>query len=46
MLYNAVDVSNYAAQIAWWLNFFPPERFMVISSSELQKEENRLRVRH
>lgn len=43
--FNMVDVSNYAAQIGWWLNFFPPERFIVVSSLELRNEEGRITVR-
>jgi hypothetical protein len=42
--FNMVDVSNYAAQIGWWLNFFPPERFLVISSLELRSEHGRIKV--
>lgn len=30
---DGVVPSLYAAQLAWWLNFFPPERFLVLPSS-------------
>ena len=43
--FGALSVSNYAAQLAWWLNFFTPDRFLIISSRELRDEENRLKVR-
>ena len=43
--FNMLDVSNYAAQLAWWLSFFPPERFIVVSSLELRHQESRLKVR-
>jgi hypothetical protein len=42
--FNMLDVSNYAAQLAWWLAFFPPERFIVVSSQELRNEESRIKV--
>lgn len=31
-----VHTGLYAAQIAWWLAFFPPERFLILTSSELR----------
>ena len=43
--FNMLDVSNYAPQLAWWLNFFRPEHFLIISSQELRDEGGRLEVR-
>lgn len=40
-----VDVSNYAAQIGWWLNFFAPDRFIVISSADLRSNKSQVEVR-
>eukprot|EP00892_Ulva_mutabilis_P012512 jgi/Ulvmu1/9633/UM054_0065.1 len=34
------DYSTYAAQISWWLHFFPPEQ-MLITTSDLLKDEKR-----
>ena len=38
-------VAYYAAQLAWWLRFFPPERFLIISSWQLHDPVERIRVR-
>lgn len=38
-------VAYYAAQLAWWLAFFPPERFLILTSSELHSREQQLQVR-
>jgi hypothetical protein len=43
--FGMLDVGQYAAQLAWWLNFFPPERFLVVSSLELRDDASRLKVR-
>lgn len=43
--FGALSVSNYAPQLAWWLNFFTPDRFLIISSQELRDEDNRMKVR-
>ena len=43
--FNMIDVSNYAAQIGWWLNFFASDRFLIVSSLELREEGGRLKVR-
>lgn len=43
--FGFIDQSKYAAQFAWWLRFFPPERFMFVSSWQLHDEEESLRVR-
>jgi hypothetical protein len=39
-----LSVSNYAAQLAWWLNFFSPDRFLIVSSQELREKKTRLKV--
>lgn len=28
---------QYAAPIAWWLNFFPPSQFLFVHSADLRK---------
>lgn len=38
-------VSYYAPQIAWWLSFFPPERFLVFTSQQLHDPQQQLDVR-
>lgn len=40
-----LDHGLYAAQLAWWLRFFPPERFLIISSWQLHDPVERIRVR-
>ena len=35
-LYMYVAYGHYAAQLAWWLNFFPPERFLLLNSEDLR----------
>lgn len=40
-----VHVSYYAPQIAWWLAFFPPERFLVFTSQQLREPQQQLEVR-
>lgn len=42
--FGMLSVSNYAAQLAWWLNFFTPDRFLIISSQELRDEESSMKV--
>lgn len=42
---NYVQVSNYAAQIAWWLAFYPPEQILIITSSELRDPDRQVNVR-
>jgi hypothetical protein len=34
----------YAAQIAWWLSFFPPESFMIVTREELRDSKRVLPV--
>lgn len=38
-------VSLYAAQIAWWLSFFPPDRFLILKSSDLHDPDGAMEVR-
>lgn len=40
-----IDHGLYAAQLAWWLRFFPPEQFLIISAWQLRDEFERIRVR-
>jgi hypothetical protein len=35
----------YAAQIAWWLSFFPPERFMIIRQEDTKDRDRAVTVR-
>eukprot|EP00892_Ulva_mutabilis_P011466 jgi/Ulvmu1/8692/UM047_0032.1 len=37
-------LSYYAAQIAWWLSFFPPERFLIITSQQLHDPKQQVQV--
>lgn len=39
------DYSAYAAQIAWWLAFFPPEQFLILTNDDLRDPRRRVRVR-
>jgi hypothetical protein len=34
----------YAEQIAWWLQFFPPEQFMIVSATQLRDPEQQIQV--
>jgi hypothetical protein len=43
--FDPLDVSNYAAQLAWWLSFFPAERFLVLPSSALRNSAKQTEVR-
>ncbi|NJR41872.1 MAG: hypothetical protein HC767_03635 [Akkermansiaceae bacterium] len=43
--YGFIDHGLYGAQLAWWLRFFPPEQFMVVSSGQLRNPEERIQVR-
>lgn len=38
-------MSYYAPQIAWWLAFFPPERFLIFTSDEINDPEQQIKVR-
>lgn len=31
-----VAYGHYAAPLAWWLNFFPPDRFLLINNDDLR----------
>ena len=35
----------YAAQISWWLSFFPPDRFMILRQEDTKDPEKALEVR-
>jgi hypothetical protein len=35
----------YAAQIGWWLSFFPPEQFMILTQEQIEDPEQALPVR-
>ena len=37
--------SAVAAQLAWWLSFFPPDRFLILLSSELRDRATATAVR-
>ena len=43
--FDPIDVSMYAPQLAWWLSFFPPERFLVLPSSLLHDPAQQVQVR-
>lgn len=38
------DYSSYAAQLGWWLSFFPPEQFLVLTADDLRDPHRRLKV--
>ena len=40
-----VDQGLYAAQLAWWLRWFPPDRFLVLSTTELRHPRSAVNVR-
>lgn len=44
-LMTFVQYSSYAAQLAWWLAFFPPEQFLILTVSELRDPSQRTQVR-
>eukprot|EP00892_Ulva_mutabilis_P004466 jgi/Ulvmu1/2391/UM131_0002.1 len=37
-------MSYYAAQIAWWLSFFPPDRFLIITSQQLHNPDQQVQI--
>ena len=39
-----LQVSNYAAQLAWWLAFFPPEQILILISAELRDPARQVQV--
>lgn len=43
--YGFLDHGLYGAQLAWWLRFFPPEQFLIISAWELRDPAQRIEVR-
>ena len=42
--YGFIDHGMYGAQLAWWLQFFPPEQFLVVSSGQLWDPHERIQV--
>ena len=42
---DVVSPGIYAPQLAWWLNFFPAERFFVIPSSQTRDPRTATQVR-
>jgi hypothetical protein len=42
--FGPVHYGLYAAQLSWWLAFFPPQQFFFITSSQLQSKEQRIEV--
>lgn len=38
-------IGEYASKLAWWLAFFPPERFLIVTSQQLRAPGGRVRVR-
>ena len=43
--FSVLDYSSYAAQIAWWLQFFPPEQLYIVTTETLHDENKRVTVR-
>ena len=43
--FTTVGVSNYAAQLSLWLSFFPPDRFLILTSNDLRDPTKQLVVR-
>ena len=43
--FSVLDYSSYAAQIAWWLEFFPPEQMFVVTSNALKDRDRQTQVR-
>ena len=39
-----IAIGSYAAQLAWWLRFFPAERFLVVPSAATHDAANATRV--
>lgn len=35
----------YAAQIAWWMSFFPPDSFLILTREELMDPDRVFKVR-
>ena len=42
--YGLIDHGLYAAQLAWWLRFFAPEQFLVVSTGQLRDASQRVQV--
>jgi hypothetical protein len=43
--FSVLAIGNYAAQIAWWLQFFPADRFIIVSAAQLRDPVARLQAR-
>jgi hypothetical protein len=43
--FSVFDYSMYAPQIAWWLEFFPPEQIKILTSRQLKEPSQRIPVR-
>ena len=44
-IHDPILPSLYAAQLAWWLRFFPPERFLVLPSTRVHDKATAMKVR-
>ena len=36
---NGITVGHYAAQLSWWFSFFSPDRFLILSSTDVQDKD-------
>lgn len=43
--FSVLAVGNYAAQLAWWLQFFPADHFLIVSTAQLRDPVARLQAR-
>ena len=34
-----IAVSTYAAQLSWWFSFFPPDRFLILRSTDIENPD-------
>ena len=34
-----IAASNYAAQLSWWFSFFPPDSFLILSSTDVETKD-------
>eukprot|EP00892_Ulva_mutabilis_P001583 jgi/Ulvmu1/11425/UM075_0091.1 len=44
--FSALDYSSYAAQIAWWLQFFPPEQIYIVTPDVIKDPKRQMQVLH
>ena len=42
--FGFIDNPKYGAQLAWWLQFFPPEQFLIVSAWQLRDPEESVKV--